>query len=77
MLSIETRTINLPGNRTLVVAVVRDGDRAADADVVIAAGFPGRDVLPLLASGVRIPAEALPELQSALDSLNATGANHG
>lgn len=60
--------IPLPGGRMLRLALHRGPD--GDAELLIAAGFPDRvGWNRIMAEGVNLPGEALPDLVRALEAL--------
>lgn len=69
--TLDTLDVPLGGGRVLRLALHREPD--GRADLLIAAGFPDRTGWPrIMAEGVNVPADALPELREALESLEDT-----
>lgn len=67
--TLSTRVVPLPGNRSLFVGLSRSGAGEAE-DIVLAVGFnPATAVATLISNGITLPADALPEVNQALDSL--------
>lgn len=74
--TLDTLDVPLPGGRVLRLALHRVPD--GDAELLIAAGFPERTPWHrLMAEGVNLPGEALPELMKALEALSGAGVDHG
>ena len=68
--TLDTLDVSLPGGRVLRLALYRDA--AGNAELLIAAGFPDRvGWNRIMAEGVNLPGEALPELVRALEALRA------
>lgn len=63
--SLRTMKIDLPGGRCLRLALTFDRD-GAPADLCIGCGFTSDAPLKVLASGLNVPASALPQLRDAL-----------
>jgi len=66
--TLDTLDVSLPGGRVLRLALYRDA--AGNAELLIAAGFPDRvGWNRIMAEGVNLPGEALPDLVRALEAL--------
>lgn len=69
--TLDTLDLPLPGGRVLRLALHREED--GTAELLIAAGFPGRTPWRrIMAEGVNLPGEALPELVGALEAIRGT-----
>ena len=67
--TLDTLDVPLPGGRVLRLALHREED--GTAELLIAAGFPDRTPWRrIMAEGVNLPGEALPELVGALEALH-------